>query len=77
MVLGHTWLVNHNPHIDWALNSVLAWSPIYLSQCLGPAFSPVMPCSIVLLEEPVSLVSVPEAYHLLHLHRPYDCAIEL
>lgn len=31
VVLGHTWLVKHNPHIDWALNSVLEWSPFCLS----------------------------------------------
>ncbi len=30
-MLGHTWLVNHNPHIDWAHRSILAWSPF----CLG------------------------------------------
>uniref|UniRef100_A0A8C1LRZ5 Gypsy retrotransposon integrase-like protein 1 n=1 Tax=Cyprinus carpio TaxID=7962 RepID=A0A8C1LRZ5_CYPCA len=88
LVLGHTWLVKHNPHIDWTLNSVLAWSPFCLSQCLGPAFSPVMSCS-VLQEEPVSLANVPEAYHDLRAvfsksrasslppHRPYDCAIDL
>ncbi len=27
VVLGHPWLVKHNTHIDWAHNSVLAWSP--------------------------------------------------
>ncbi len=88
VVLGHTWLVKHNPHIDWALNSVLGWSPFCLAQCLGAAFSPVMSCS-VLQEEPVSLADVPEAYHDLRAvfsksrasslppHRPYDCAIDL
>ncbi len=88
VVLGHSWLAKHNPHIDWALNSVLGWSPFCLAQCLVAAFSPVMSCS-VLQEEPVSLADVPEAYHDLRAvfsksrasslppHRPYDCAIDL
>ncbi len=87
VVLGHIWLAKHNPHIDWALNSVLGWSSFCLAQCLGAAFSPVMSCS-VLQEEPVSLAGVPEAYHDLGAvfksrasslppHRPYDCAIDL
>ncbi len=88
VVLGHTWLVKHNPHIDWARRSIFAWSPFCLTQCLGAAFSPVMSCS-VLQEEPVSLADVPEAYHDLRAvfsksrasslppHRPYDCAIDL
>ncbi len=88
VVLGHTWLAKHNPHIDWALNLVLGWSSFCLAQCLGAAFSPVMSCS-VLQEELVSLAGVPEAYHDLGAvfsksqasslppHRPYDCAIDL
>ncbi len=78
VVLGHIWLAKHNPHIDWALNSVLGWSSFCLAQCLGAAFSPVMSCSV--LQE--------EAYHDLGAvfksqasslppHRPYDCAIDL
>ncbi len=62
VALDHTWLVKHNPHIDWARSSFLAWSPFCLSQCLGAAFSPVMSCS-VLQEKPVSLADVPEAYY--------------
>ncbi len=27
VVLGHTWLVKHKPHIYWACGSILAWSP--------------------------------------------------
>ncbi len=88
VVLGHTWLVKHNPHIDWARRSILDWSPFCLSQCLGAAFSPGMSCS-VLQEEPVSLADVPESYHDLRAvfskfrasslppHRPYNCAIDL
>ncbi len=88
VVLGHTCLAKHNPHIDWALNSVLGWSSFCLAQCLGAAFSPVMSCS-VLQEEPVSLAGVPEAYHDLGAvfsksrasslppHCLYDCAIDL
>ncbi len=47
VVLGHTWLVKHNPHIDWAHKSILAWSPFCLAQCLGAAFSPVVSCSVL------------------------------
>ncbi len=88
VLLGHIWLVKHNPHIDWSLNSVLGWSPFCLAQSLGVAFSPVMSCS-VLKEEPVSLADVAEAYHDLRAvfsksrasslppHHLYDCAIDL
>ncbi|KAG1935922.1 retrotransposable element [Pimephales promelas] len=88
VVLGHTWLVKHNPHIDWILNSVLAWSPFCLSQCLMSASSPLMSV-FTPQEEPVNLANVPEVYHDLRAvfsrsqaaslppHRPYDCAIEL
>uniref|UniRef100_A0A9J7XNI1 ribonuclease H n=1 Tax=Cyprinus carpio carpio TaxID=630221 RepID=A0A9J7XNI1_CYPCA len=88
VVLGHTWLVKHNPHIDWARGSILAWSPFCLAQCLGAAFSPVLSHS-VLQEELVNLADVPEAYHDLRAvfsksrasslppHCPYDCAIDL
>ncbi len=88
IVLGHTWLIKHNPFIDWAHHTVLEWSPLCLSQCLVSASSPVMSVS-VLQGEPVDLTKVPVAYHDLRAvfsksrasslppHRPYDCAIEL
>ncbi len=88
VVLGHSWLIKHNPCIDWAHHTVLEWSPFCLSQCLVSASSPVMSVS-VLQGEPVDLANVPEAYHDLRAvfsksrasslppHRPYDCAIEL
>ncbi len=60
VVLRHTWLVKHNPHIAWALNSMLAWSPFCFVQCLDAEFSPEISCS-VLQEEPVNLADVPEA----------------
>ncbi len=88
VVLGHSWLIKHNPFIDWAHHIVLEWSPFCLSQCLVSASSPVMSVS-VLQGEPVDLANVPEAYHDLRAVfsksrasslpplRPYDCAIEL
>ncbi len=39
VVLVHTWLAKYNPHIDWALNSVLGWSSFCLAQCLSYVFS--------------------------------------
>lgn len=49
-------------HIDWALNSVLAWSSFGLLQHLSSAFSPGMSCS-VLQEEPASQANESDAYH--------------
>ncbi len=88
IVLGHTWLIKHNPFIDWAHHTVLEWSRFCLSQCLVSASSPVMSVS-VLQGEPVDLARVPVAYHDLRAvfsksrasslppHRPYECAIDL
>ena len=37
IVLGRPWLVKHNPHIDWANNTILGWSPFCLNNCLKNA----------------------------------------
>lgn len=39
IILGHDWLVKHNPHIDWQNRVVLSWKPSCHVSCLGPAFS--------------------------------------
>ncbi len=88
VVLGHPWLVQHNPHVDWSGNSVLSWSQSCLAFCLGAALSPGS-LSSVLLVETADLSGVPAEYHnlcqvfsksratSLPPHRPNDCAIDL
>lgn len=88
VVLGHPWLVKHNPHIDWSNNSILSWNLSCHVECLLSANPPVSPVS-VFQEEPGDLTGVPEEYHDLRAvfsrsratslppHRPYDCSIDL
>lgn len=88
VVLGHPWLVKHNPHIDWASGEIVGWSLSCHSLCLLHAQAPLTP-------DPRSsevfpdLSSVPADYldlkavfsksraSSLPPHRPYDCAIDL
>lgn len=84
IILGHPWLVQHGPHVDWSGNSVLSWS----QSCLGPAPFPVSVCPVLQMNA-ADLTGVPAEYLDLSLvfsksratslppHRPYDCAIEL
>ncbi len=88
VVLGHPWLVQHNPHVDWSGNSVLSWSESCLASCLGAALSPGSLSSVFQVET-ADLSVVPTEYHdlcrvfsrsratSLPPHRPYDCAIDL
>ncbi len=39
VVLGHPWLTQHSPHLDWKNNEVLQWSE-YCLQCCLPRISP-------------------------------------
>ncbi|XDV50904.1 hypothetical protein PO909_019890 [Leuciscus waleckii] len=87
IVLGHPWLHQHNPRIDWKQRTISAWSTECHSSCLVSA------CSVVsvpvLQEEAVDLSNVPAEYRDLREvfsksraaslppHRPYDCAIDL
>lgn len=64
IVLGHLWLVQHDPHMDWSGNSVLAWSQSCLASCLGSAISPGC-VSPVLQVEAADLSGVPAEYHSL------------
>lgn len=34
IVLGHPWLTQYSPHIDWIKNTILDWSLSFLSSCL-------------------------------------------
>ncbi|XP_057205010.1 uncharacterized protein si:ch211-159i8.4 isoform X2 [Triplophysa rosa] len=88
IILGHPWFVQHNPHVNWASNSVLIWSPSCFVSCLGSAPSPAS-VSCLLQVDPADLTGVPVEYHDLRAvfsmsratslppHRPYDCAIDL
>lgn len=88
IVLGHPWLVKHNPHIDWVGKCVMGWSPFCHSNCLLQAQTLSKPVPDVPEEFP-DLSSVPPEYmdlkpvfskskaSSLPPHRPYDCAINL
>ncbi|MGL4250315.1 MAG: DUF4939 domain-containing protein, partial [Aeromonas sp.] len=88
MVLGHTWLVQHNPQLDWTKGTILSWKVSCHVSCLSSAMCPVSSVS-VFQEEPGDLSGVPEEYHDLREvfsrsratslppHRPYDCSIDL
>ncbi len=88
LVLGHSWLTKHNPHIDWRSAKVHNWSSTCLASCLRSA----LPSSVTHQKpEPdrPDLASIPAEYHdisevfckqrafSLPPHRPYDCAIDL
>lgn len=85
IVLGHPWLVQHNPQINCLQGTTNLSCHV---QCLVYAVSPVSSVS-VMQEEPGDLSGVPEEYHDLQVvfscsraaslppYRPYDCSIEL
>ncbi len=87
VVLGHPWLTQHNPRVDWGRNTISEWSKACYASCLVSAGFSVS-CSL-LQDEVGSLSNVPEEYldlkevfsksraASLPPHRPYDCAIEL
>ncbi len=87
VVLGHPWLVLHNPHLNWTQNSILSWSESCHASCLLSA-CPSVSCS-VFQDEQMDLSNVPSEYLNLKRvfsksraaslppHRPYDCAIDL
>lgn len=80
LVLGHPWLVRHNPHIVWSAGRIIV--------CLQYALSPV-DSSHSVATEPPDLSNVPPQYldlwevfckaRALSLppHCSYDCAIDL
>ena len=86
IVLGHPWLTQHNPKIDWQHRTINEWSTECHKSCLLSACSSVSVS--VLQEKAADLSTVPEEYHDLKEvfsksraaslpHRPYDCAIDL
>ncbi len=88
IVLGHPWLTQHNPQIDWVKGSVHLWNLSCHVNCLVSAVPAVSSVS-VFQEEHGDLFGVPEEYNDLRAvfsrsratslppHRPYDCSIEL
>ncbi len=87
VVLGHPWLTQHNPRVDWGRNTVSEWSRACYASCLVSAGFSVS--GSVLQDEMRNLSNVPEEYldlkevfsksraASLPPHRPYDCAIDL
>ncbi len=87
VVLGHPWLVLHNPHFNWSQSSILSWSEGCHAACLLSA-CPSVSCS-VFQDEHMDLSNMPSEYRdlkgvfsksraaSLPPHRPYDCAIDL
>ncbi len=60
VVLGHPWLVLHNPHFNWSQSSTLSWSEGCHATCLLSA-CPSVSCS-VFQDEHMDLSSVPSEY---------------
>ncbi len=88
IVLGHPWLTQHNPLINWDKGIILSWKLACHINCLVSAVPAVSSVS-VFQDEPGDLSGVPEEYLDLRAvfsrsratslppHRPYDCSIDL
>lgn len=61
LVLGHPWLVQHSPHVDWSCSQIVSWRQSCHACCLGAA-SPPVSVSPVLQVEAVDLTGVPGEY---------------
>ncbi len=61
LVLGHPWLVQHSPHVDWSRSQIMYWSQSCHACCLGVA-SPPVSVSPVLQVEAADFTGVPEEY---------------
>uniref|UniRef100_A0A3P9L044 CCHC-type domain-containing protein n=1 Tax=Oryzias latipes TaxID=8090 RepID=A0A3P9L044_ORYLA len=83
VVLGSSWLQQHNPQFDWSRHTLSKWSDYCLANCLKSAV-PAIGKPSVIEPEKVDLSHVPECYHDLRAvfskakanslppHRPYD-----
>uniref|UniRef100_A0A1A8FIG4 Gypsy retrotransposon integrase-like protein 1 n=1 Tax=Nothobranchius korthausae TaxID=1143690 RepID=A0A1A8FIG4_9TELE len=88
IVLGHSWLSVHNPHINWQSNCIETWSPRCSESCLKSAL-PFSTRDRQTPSVPPDLSGVPTCYHdlgsvfskehaaTLPPHRPFDCGIDL
>lgn len=63
VILGHTWLVKHNPHIDWRAGKIIEWSLTFHATCLLSAQPQSVP-SVDPCGAP-DLSAVPTDYHNL------------
>ncbi len=83
LILGHPWLMRHNPHINWLSGEVLSWGSLCQDSCLKS--HRIIPEDL----KSINLSRVPSEYHhlqsvfckeratVLPPHRSYDCAVEL
>ncbi|XP_073719444.1 uncharacterized protein [Misgurnus anguillicaudatus] len=87
IILGHGWLAQHNPHVDWQNSIILSWSQSCHVSCLGSAVSgsvlslPQVP-AVDLTGVPAEYADIAQVFSKaratsLPPHRPYDCAIDL
>ncbi len=88
IVLGHPWLTQHFPLINWDKGIILSWKLACHINCLVSAVPAVSSVSLF-QDEPGDLSGVPEEYLDLRAvfshsratslppHRPYDCSIDL
>ena len=88
IVLGHSWLQLHNPHIYWSTGIVVSWSTPCHARCLRAAPTSAPPPHHPQLSRLDTSLIPPEYHDLLEVfredrarslppHRPYDCAIDL
>ncbi|XP_023806908.1 uncharacterized protein LOC105356774 isoform X2 [Oryzias latipes] len=90
VILGLSWLQQHNPQVDWRSGRILTWDTGCYNNCLGAMETP--PSSDrnrTTGDKYPDLTKVPAVYHdlkevfnklkasALPPHRPYDCSIEL
>uniref|UniRef100_A0A3B4U1I2 ribonuclease H n=1 Tax=Seriola dumerili TaxID=41447 RepID=A0A3B4U1I2_SERDU len=72
LILGHPWLVSHNPHIDWPTGKILGWGKDCEGKCLGnkshgqvtTIINTVSTHPVTEFQDP-DLTSVPSCYHHL------------
>ncbi|KAI2646936.1 Retrotransposon-like protein 1 [Labeo rohita] len=86
IILGHPWLVTHDPLISWTSNRIIHWGATCLELCLR---AKVGTCSGESEAPDVDLEAIPVQYRdlaevfsrrraaRLPPHRPYDLAIDL
>lgn len=63
LVLGHPWLVLHNPHIDWEKGKIMGWSVNCHMHCLRAATPPISSQPTTVPLDPPDLSAVPRIYH--------------
>ena len=68
LILGHPWLTLHNPHMDWASGTVIAWTKECSGRCFPTRTSqtlpPPTPQSVLPLDSDYpDLSKVPACYH--------------